>query len=221
MLLQREETADCARLLNGELRLPFITFEQPPESYGFPPNLIPFASDGSGPTYWGLLSDPFSPKPQSFVRLDLESLEVTEVARSQAQLLCYFTLLILDRSAPSEALSKYAELAGLRHTIGELDQLLQSCGGVREAALKLPEFEVLPPAFTGATRSEISPRDAFDSAFAQGNMQAAWAALCLSGWTFVAAREAFRRLVRNRQTGILEKLFHAWMSEHEETPGGY
>lgn len=76
-----------ARLSDPRLTDYLPTYVAPAEWYGFPPALLPIASDGSLPAYLGVWRHWFGSRTDSYVSMSLEDyFRVTEMARKPDQL---------------------------------------------------------------------------------------------------------------------------------------
>jgi hypothetical protein len=106
------EVIECAL---GRTQIPIIGWESPANWYGFPPALIPIASNGSGPNYFGIWKHWFSDRKPSYVIMYVGSGRmVVEVARNADQFFSYIamTALGIDDGIESQ-LEQFASKVGI------------------------------------------------------------------------------------------------------------
>lgn len=135
-----EALIDCAL---GHIQIPIIGWVAPSMSYGFPPALIPIASNGSGPNYLGYWKHWFSNRAPTFVKMYVGSGRiVVEIARTPAQFFCYLAMTAIavdDGITP--AVEEFADAVGITNLL-ELDSVSLKTGDNPLGFAVLPQFAI-------------------------------------------------------------------------------
>lgn len=127
----------CAR---GEIAFPDFTVDVPCNfSYGFPPALLPLWSYSSGPSYIGVLHHWFGHRKTTFGRYDIETRQLTEVARSPDQLRVWIVFDFLSNVPDADEVAAFAESVELC-TPSELGAFFEHYDEVKEL-VKHPVFK--------------------------------------------------------------------------------
>jgi hypothetical protein len=137
------EVTDCAL---GLTPIPIVGWISPASWYGFPPALVPIASNGSGPNYLGVWKHWFSERNPSYVMMYVDSGRmVVEIARTAGQFFCYLAMTALsvdDGIGP--LLEQWAARVGIRN-LPELDSVSLKTGDDPKGFSSLPQFQADPP----------------------------------------------------------------------------
>jgi hypothetical protein len=107
-----EELIECAL---GRPKIPLISYVSPAQWYVFPPALVPLASNGSGPGYYGLWAHWFSERKPSFVSMSVENrCTVSEIARTVQQFATYIVMkAIVESDGRNHEIDAFALAMGI------------------------------------------------------------------------------------------------------------
>ncbi len=128
-------------IMSGNARLPLSSWVAPAKLYGFPPAMIPFFSDHSGPSYYGLWKHWCCSRTPSFVTMFIEPRhQVVEIARTPDQFACHLILQsLVDVGRSTNRIRNFASDLGVLN-YQELLDYFDNYGDDPEYLHKLPQF---------------------------------------------------------------------------------
>lgn len=156
----------AANISDSRVAEMFIVHETPAYWYGFPPALIPIASDGTWPLYFGLWKHWFVPRQASFVELNVNlDCQLEEIARTDKQFatLTLVRLIVAQVGITDQVRWLAARLGFDEADLARFDAHTPEHADFPEELTLLPEFADHPPLFS----VEDGP---YDGEFPQGNM---------------------------------------------------
>jgi hypothetical protein len=162
---------------DGSIAVPLANLRSPFDWYGFPPALIPIWSDGSSPAYFGLWKHWFINRGVSYVQMSIEQeRRVVEIARTDAQFLCYATVLAITvHDGVTQSIVDFANKIGTTN-LDEIDAVTMKTGDDPKGLTSLPQFAAEIPL------ESVTKVGDYDGDFPRKNflLSRAWAAKACS-----------------------------------------